>query len=145
VNEAKFSKVVCGIIVARGGQVSKVEAHASANGIPDLDYCLGGIEGHIELKVAREGKASTVRPSQRIWMRDRTNAGGTPFYLVLITDLNLVCFVSDVMHPRCQAQVSSRRWVEMAEYTVPQTELAESLAEYILTGEIETHLMRGMA
>jgi len=95
-SEAKLSKTVCGIINTLGGHVSRVEAAASAAGIPDLDYCLTGKESHIELKYGHSQKMPELRPSQVRWFRDRVKAGGRPFILCLDGDTDFVYLVRGI-------------------------------------------------
>ena len=71
--EKGFSKIVRDLITREGGHVSMVEAHQSCPGIPDLSYCIHGVEGFIELKA---GKDAELRPGQIKWIKDRTKAGG---------------------------------------------------------------------
>jgi len=59
------------------GHFSRVESHETSSGIPDVDYCIRGVEGHIELKFAR-GKIPKIRGTQVRWFRDRAKQGGNP-------------------------------------------------------------------
>lgn len=62
------------------GHLSWVESHATSAGIPDLNYCINGIEGWVELKWGNfEVKSTQVR-----WMEDRVNSGGFPLFLIHI-------------------------------------------------------------
>ena len=60
------------------GHFSRVESHETSSGIPDVDYCIRGIEGHVELKFAR-GKIPKIRGTQVRWFRDRVKQGGSPW------------------------------------------------------------------
>lgn len=53
------------------GHFSRIESGDTAAGIPDVEYCIGGISGHLELK-----SSTKLRQSQFVWMRDRLRAGG---------------------------------------------------------------------
>jgi hypothetical protein len=52
-----------------------IELGLIASGVPDMNYCVGGVEGWIELK-ATEGVALTIRPGQVSWIERRVRAGG---------------------------------------------------------------------
>jgi hypothetical protein len=59
-------------------------------GMPDVTYCVRGVEGFIELKQIKEfpARAGTVvsvdhyTPQQRIWARRRISAGGRVYLLL---------------------------------------------------------------
>lgn len=118
-NESKFSKTVCAIIKVLAGHVSRVEAAESAAGIPDLDYCIGGRENHIELKVGRATKGPELRPSQVRWFKGRLKAGGTPFFLCLDTDRHEVYFVEGSKAAILGGNQSIVMWREMATKSWP--------------------------
>jgi hypothetical protein len=64
---------------------SRLEAHASAPGIPDLAYTLQGVNGFLELKYGDKKRAPKVRPTQYAWMRQNVRfGGGNPLILVAI-------------------------------------------------------------
>ena len=84
--EAKFSQILRLLIMGAGGHFSRVEAHASADGIPDVDYCLDGTEGHLELKVGHSTKDPELRGSQFRWFKNRADAGGKPMVLLQDSD-----------------------------------------------------------
>ena len=66
------------------GHWSKVESHDTSAGIPDLNYCMDGMEGWLELKFGNRVKAPKLRPTQCAWFRRRIKMGGTPQLLVCI-------------------------------------------------------------
>ena len=48
-------------------------------GIPDINWCIDGVEGNLELKYAySDGAAPHIRPAQLVWFRERMKAGGYP-------------------------------------------------------------------
>jgi len=67
------------------GHFSRVESHETANGIPDIDFCIEGTESHIELKFNNGSrvKKDFIRPSQVRWFRRRIKAGGHPWLFAL--------------------------------------------------------------
>jgi hypothetical protein len=62
------------------GHFSRVESHETSSGIPDVDYCIAGVEGHIELKYGKD-RGPKIRGSQVKWFRDREKRGGRPWIL----------------------------------------------------------------
>ena len=62
------------------GHFSRVESHETSSGIPDVDFCIDGVEGHIELKYS-VNKVPKIRPSQGRWFRYRVMRGGNPWLL----------------------------------------------------------------
>jgi len=59
------------------GHFSRVESHETSAGIPDVDYCLNGVESHIELKFGRT-VAPKIRPtSGKYWMLHKGATIGT--------------------------------------------------------------------
>lgn len=80
--------------VSPHGHIERIE-NMVGNGMPDVTFCiLPGIEGFIELKWApRWPKDPTVilklkhfTPQQRIWLRQRTRAGGRCYVLLQVGD-----------------------------------------------------------
>lgn len=110
-SESKFSKTVCAIIKSGcGGHVSQVEAAASAAGIPDLDYCVGGNEGHIELKYGHKNKMPELRPSQVRWFKKRVGAGGSPFFLCLNNDTDEVYYIEGIRAENLAGSLPIHEW-----------------------------------
>jgi hypothetical protein len=75
----------------RHGHIERVENMAGI-GRPDVNYCIRGVEGNIELKQLpewpkREDTVVPVRhftPQQRLWIRDRVRAGGRVYVLLQV-------------------------------------------------------------
>ena len=65
------------------GHLSQIESHATSVGFPDTNFCIGGVEGGIELKYWSAKKGYVLRKNQIAWMRDRLKAGGLVFLLFL--------------------------------------------------------------
>jgi hypothetical protein len=73
----------------RSGHYSRIESETSP-GFPDVNYCIGEVEGNIELKCSRYPKArypfkkGGLRKSQKVWIRQRIRAGGKVFILAQV-------------------------------------------------------------
>jgi hypothetical protein len=78
-SEKTLRKYVAGLI---HGHCSQVESHATANGIPDTNYCIDGVEGWIELKFVRGNDKIKVRPSQASWFKKRLKAGAKNLFFM---------------------------------------------------------------
>lgn len=61
------------------GHFSMVESHAVTAGFPDIDFCVLGKDGHMELKYSDDGKPPDIRRSQVIWFKHRVAAGSEPW------------------------------------------------------------------
>lgn len=134
-SEKTLRKYVAGIIQ---GDVSQIESHATANGIPDTNYCVDGVEGWIELKFTKNNERIKVRPSQWVWFRRRIRAGAkrvffmfkweykglTNYYLIRVRDLAML----DVLHsdttPAMWAIQAAGSWAK----SIPADELNDILA-----------------
>lgn len=53
-----------------------IESHATGGGIPDMNYCYGGVEGWLELKGVKRGNKPTFTRFQPAWIDRRVGAGG---------------------------------------------------------------------
>ena len=82
-SEAKFWNEIKRNI-GGSGHFSRVESGETSVGIPDVDYCIDGIEGHLEIKYGTGDKLPKIRPSQVNWFKARHKAGGSPFLLAKI-------------------------------------------------------------
>jgi len=56
-----------------------VETSGTGRGVPDLNYCLDGREGWIELKLVSGWRIPSMRPEQVAWAERRARAGGRVF------------------------------------------------------------------
>lgn len=64
---------------------SRLEAHVSAPGVPDLAYTFQGTNGFLELKYGDRKKAPKIRPTQYAWIRQNVRfGGGNPLILVAV-------------------------------------------------------------
>lgn len=63
------------------GHVTRIETYGLANGQPDVNYAIEGVDGNIELKAGNRKRALKLRPSQRSWFRQRTKAHGVAWVL----------------------------------------------------------------
>lgn len=78
------------------GHYSRIESETSA-GFPDINYCIQGVEGNLELKVARHAhskypfKKGGLRRTQIIWMEDRVENRGRVNLIIQVKN-TLYCF-----------------------------------------------------
>lgn len=64
------------------GDLVRMEAPEQGTGCPDLNYCLRGVEGWLELKYCRDPKIGFhLRPTQHRWLTRRVEAGGNCWIL----------------------------------------------------------------
>lgn len=69
------------------GHFSRVESHATAAGFPDVDYCIEGQEGHLELKYSPSPTIPyKCRDTQLAWFRDRVTVGGNCYVLAVFDE-----------------------------------------------------------
>jgi hypothetical protein len=112
ISESDMRREVVKLIESDGGHASSVESHATSAGIPDLDFCWDGLEGHIELKFWTVKNNKGLRPSQVRWFRDRIKAGGKPCLLVK-TMANIFILVPGTRYRDLQGKVSSLMQAEI--------------------------------
>lgn len=98
-----------------GVHVSWIESHATALGVPDLNYCLDGTEGWLELKASPDIE---IRASQVIWMKEHIKSGGHPLFFFRWDNMFLIVpgdRGDDLRRNCCLAnalKLSSRVWVD---------------------------------
>lgn len=73
--------------IGASAHVSWIESHATALGAPDLNYCVDGVEGWLELKASPD---VDIRASQVAWMKERINSGGYPLFFISWDNMFLV-------------------------------------------------------
>lgn len=62
------------------GHFDRIESGLTVQGRPDVNYCINGVAGDIELKVYDKKKGGLCfRPAQITWMKKRMAAGGRVF------------------------------------------------------------------
>lgn len=73
----------------KSASVNRIESHSTSIGFPDVEFCIDGCVGALELKaVASLSEHVHVRPSQVGWFRRRMKAGGKPILLLWIADID---------------------------------------------------------
>lgn len=58
------------------GHWTAVETGVVSLGVPDSNYCVGGVEGWVEFKKSESDGVIRVRPMQSAWLFRRWRAGG---------------------------------------------------------------------
>lgn len=67
------------------GHFERIEAHETAVGTPDVEYCINGYTNRLELKFTdTEKRGLRLRPAQAGWFRKRVKAGGQPWLLAQV-------------------------------------------------------------
>lgn len=64
-----------------GSDLQPVETWSTGQGVPDLNYCIAGAEGWVELKGTATNKV-IITPQQVAWAERRLRAGGRVFLTV---------------------------------------------------------------
>ena len=78
-SEKIFQDMVIELFKSKDSHAVNMEPAATNAGIPDINWCMEGIEGNLELKFAYDnGAAPIIRPMQLVWFRERIAAGGYP-------------------------------------------------------------------
>ena len=87
--------------IAHFGHFSRIES-VCTTGYPDVDYCLDGVEGNIELKFCRDWpkRASTkvfkeghnLRTEQSKWFKLRLKAGAKNLFIMAQVDKSMFLF-----------------------------------------------------
>ena len=71
--------MVIGLFKIKNAHAVNMEPSATNPGIPDINWCMSGIEGNLELKFKKDDLAMPlIRPAQIVWFRERIRAGGYP-------------------------------------------------------------------
>lgn len=84
--EAKLWSYIEKRLKGAGVHLTRVESHSTAVGVPDVNYCIDGTEGWLELK-AENTKGLVLRKSQYAWIRDRLKAGAPKIYIMWVADV----------------------------------------------------------
>ena len=78
-SEKQFQDMVIGLFTEKKAHAVNMEPGTTNPGIPDISWCMEGIEGNLELKFGYDtGAAPLIRPLQLVWFRERIKAGGYP-------------------------------------------------------------------
>lgn len=104
--------------IGHSGHFSRVESPQTSAGIPDVDFCVEGIEGHIELKFGEGGNAPRMRPSQVKWFNSRVKAGGKPIIFAKLVDGADVryCFYHGDKARQLYDAKAVFDWVDLSDY-----------------------------
>lgn len=133
VNEARFRKWVVSSIKKVGGHASSVESHATSPGIPDVDFCIDGISGHIELKVC---SSRGLRQSQVLWFRQRLKAGGKPWILIYCAESIYLIEGKHYQHVIQMNKEEKSKWEKIALKIWPSLPTPQDLAIGLRTNQL---------
>jgi len=61
-----------------------VESKEVSPGFPDINFCVNGVEGWVELKHGTDKKPPTLRPTQCAWFRRRVGVKGNCWLLLAV-------------------------------------------------------------
>ena len=130
-NESTLRAKLISTITSAGGHACAIESHATSAGIPDLNYCINGNEGHIELKVGTKRKPPYLRPTQHRWFVLRNRAKGKAFFLFLDNDTGNVYLIygKDV---QVLVEASTETWIRSAFASWDKLPLATQLFDCLL-------------
>ena len=65
------------------GHFDRIESHAVTQGRPDVNYCISGVTGDVELKVFDKRKGGFVlRANQNAWFCNRNKAGAKTIFIL---------------------------------------------------------------
>ena len=71
------------------GHFDRIESHATSQGRPDVNYCIDGREGDIELKVYDPKRGGFIlRSSQNAWFCNRVRSGSVRCFILARHDDN---------------------------------------------------------
>lgn len=86
--ESSLRRLITKALSSAGADVMPVE-NTARPGTPDINYCLKGVEGWIELK---DEWSKTLRKAQVIWIRNRLKAGGNVIIVYRLEHYSLAVF-----------------------------------------------------
>ena len=92
-SEDEFRRHFIALATARQYHVTHIESHMTSAGVPDLNLFKYSRDCWIELKVVKDGKIR-LRPTQKRWHRERAQAGGRSWVVVLDRATDTILWVS---------------------------------------------------
>jgi len=98
----------------------RIESHAVASGFPDINYCIDGTVGHIELKYAEYPKTPDIRISQSAWFRIRTLHGGRPLIFAKLIKNNetYYCLYPGTFAKHLSYASDFESWIQLSRATM---------------------------
>lgn len=72
--------------IGNKGHFNRIESHATRPGFPDVEYCLYGVQGTLELKHTSSKVAPEIRPVQMRWAKKRVLNGGIHYIVTMVDD-----------------------------------------------------------
>lgn len=84
--EATLWKYISKNLAGKGVDLTRVESHATAVGVPDVNCCIDGVDSWAELKF-NTTKGLVLRDSQFAWMRRRLACGANNIYIIWGADI----------------------------------------------------------
>lgn len=135
--ETRFGHWLLGVLPE--GDYSRVEPPPSP-GIPDLNFCISGVEGWIELKVLRKGRfpfaERFLRTSQKRWIRIRHRNRGRVFVLAKDGDYMVIWRGIDAVRMTASTSREDAIATAIARLRAYRSETLTQHLKYILTMNI---------
>lgn len=96
--------------------LSMLEAHGNP-GFPDIEYCIEGATGHIELKWTPKdyNQPVALRAAQKVWFRRRIAAGGRPMIWLGDPDAGLFIIPAWRIAPFLEGEHKFPAWAAASE------------------------------
>ena len=113
------------------GHFTRIESGMTVLGQPDVNYCVDGEEGNLELKYCRgTTDGFELRPAQYQWMKRRIKAGGFQIWILAhIGQDNTWILVHGSHAEKCIK--NPKKWLDYATRTWHGNFSAEELVELI--------------
>lgn len=96
--------------------LERIESGGTVSGQPDVDYCIQGALGDLELKAATSETQFDchLRPAQYQWMKRRIAAGGHPWVLLRVEEFNNWYLISGLNAKELIRKPTFQNWTELA-------------------------------
>lgn len=101
-----------------GTHFTRIESGETSLGQPDLNFCVNGVDGNIELKIsATLNRKITLRPAQHRWFKSRINAGSTSSWVMAyITKEKIWLLIRGDYTKELISNPKAYDWVKLAEH-----------------------------
>ena len=127
------------VIANMPGHWESIESHMTSLGFPDMDYCMAGCAGQLELKYGKgyDMKIPKVRPGQYAFFRKRTKAKGQCHILVKIDnwwkedDGPIYGIIPGDRVPQLKIAKNNQDWLNLCDRWWKESEVWDGLMVYL--------------
>lgn len=124
--------------IQHAGHLVRIETREQGVGTPDINYCLRGVEGHLELKYWHRKSGFELRATQHRWFQRREEAGGNSWVLAEYKndETHWFALINGCKSRQMATTSSAAEWLRMAAHVWVNRVDFDELIEFLTNQKV---------